>query len=232
MELSSHEWQAIRLSIWVASCSVLVILPFGIPTAWLLARRTFRGKSIVETMVNLPLVVPPVVTGYLLLVTFGAQGVFGRWLHEWFGIRVVFDWKGAALASAVMAFPLFVRACRIAFASVDPRLEAAARTLGAGRLDSFLSITVPMAWHGILAGLVLAFARSIGEFGATIMVAGSIPGRTRTIPLEIFHLLESPGGMARVRVLIIASVLIGCLALLVSEMLERRHRLRVGEPFV
>jgi molybdate transport system permease protein len=221
---SGAEWQAIRLSLKVAAAAVAASLPFGVALGWLLARRRFRGKALVETLLNLPLVLPPVVTGYLLLVTFGTRGWIGSRLDEWLGIRIVFDWKGAALASAVVAFPLMVRAIRVAFTSVDGRLEGAARTLGAGPLDTFFSVSLPLARHGVIAGCVLAFARSMGEFGATIMVAGSIPGETRTIPLFIFNLLESPGGAEAARRIVIVSVLIAAAALVVSEYLERRER--------
>lgn len=222
--LSPAEWQAVRLSLLVAAVAVVVSLPFGIALGWLLARRKFRGKALVETLLNLPLILPPVVTGYLLLVTFGTRGPLGRCLYEWFGIRIVFDWKGAALASAVVSFPLMVRAIRVAFTMVDHRLEDAARTLGAGPLDTFFSVSLPPARPGIIAGCVLAFARSMGEFGATIMIAGSIPGETRTIPLFIFNLLEAPGGAEAARRIVIISIVIGAAALMMSEYLERRER--------
>jgi molybdate transport system permease protein len=173
---------------------VIVSLPFGVSLGWLLARHRFRGKALVEILLNLPLVLPPVVTGYFLLVTFGTRGWIGRYLYDWFSLRIVFDWKGAALASAVVAFPLMVRSIRVAFTSIDNRLEGVARTLGAGPFDTLFNVTLPLARHGLIAGCVLAFARSMGEFGATIMIAGSIPGETRTIPLFIYNLLESPGG--------------------------------------
>jgi molybdate transport system permease protein len=220
--MSHGEWIAIRLSIQVALVAVLASLPLGIALGWLLARKRFYGKSVLETLINLPLVLPPVVTGYLLLVTFGRQGVVGRYLEDWFGVRFVFDWKGAALAAAVVAFPLMVRAIRIAFASVDPRLEQAARTLGAGPLDAFCTISLPLARHGVIAGCVLAFARSLGEFGATIMIAGSIAGETRTIPLYIYNQLETPGGIEQSYSIIVFSVLIAAAALFVGEWLDRR----------
>ena len=171
-------------------------LPFGLALAWLLARRQFRGKAVLETVINLPLVLPPVVTGYLLLVAFGRNGFIGQFLDRWVGLQIVFTWKAAALASAIMAFPLMVRSMRLALSSVDVHLEHAARTLGAGPFDTLWTITLPLARHGIIAGCVLAFARSIGEFGATIMVSQNTPG-SRTIPLEIYNLLESPGGVER-----------------------------------
>lgn len=220
--MSPAEWDAVRLSLLVASVGVLASLPPGIGLGWLLARRRFPGKALVETLVNLPLVMPPVVTGYLLLVTFGRRGWIGSWLEGTLGIRFVFDWKGAALAAAVVSFPLMVRAIRVAFTSVDRRLEQAARTLGAGPLDTFFTVSLPLARHGIVAGGVLAFARSLGEFGATIMIAGNIAGKTRTIPLEIYNQLETPGGVEQVTGLIVLSVLISAAALLVGEWLDRR----------
>jgi molybdate transport system permease protein len=219
--LSPAEWQAVRLTLLVAGVAVASSLPIGIAIAWVLARCTFPGKIFIETVVNLPLVLPPVVTGYLLLVTFGRQGLVGGVLEQSFGIRFVFDWKGAALASAVVGFPLLVRPIRQAFAAVDYRLIQAARTLGAGRWDAFWTITLPLARPGILSGCVLAFARSMGEFGATIMIAGNIPGQTRTMPLFIYSLLDAPGGMQASYRLVIASVVIATIALLTGELLDR-----------
>jgi molybdate transport system permease protein len=227
-QLTPGEWSAVRLSLLVAATATAGSLPFGIAFGYLLARRQFLGKSAVETVLNLPLVLPPVVTGYLLLVLFGRQGWVGGPLERGLGVRVVFTWKGAALASAVMAFPLMVRAIRLAMAGVDPRLEGAARTLGAGRLDVFLTVTLPLARRGIIAGAVLAFARGLGEFGATIMIAGNIPGETRTIPLELYDLLSAPGGEARAVPLVAVSVLIGAAALAAAEFLDRRGRVRGG----
>jgi molybdate transport system permease protein len=225
--LSAEEFGAVRLSVQVALVAVVASLPAGIALGWLLARRQFIGKTALETALHLPLVLPPVVTGYLLLVVCGRKGIVGQYLDQWFGLRLVFTWKGAALASAVMAFPLMVRAIRLAFATVDPRLEEAARTLGAGRLDVFFTVSLPLARHGIIAGAVLAFARSIGEFGATIMLAGSIPGETRTVPLYIYNLLESPGGLDQATRLVVVSVLIAAGALVVGEYMERRGNRRL-----
>ena len=222
LALGPPEWQAIALSVRVALVAVLVGLPPAMGVALLLARRDFRGKWALEVLVNLPLVLPPVVTGYLLLVALGRNGWLGRALFEWFGLSVVFDWKGAALASGVMAFPLMVGAMRVGFVGVDPGLENAARTLGAGRLRVFRTITLPLAWHAVVAGAILGFARSIGEFGATIMIAGSIPGQTRTIPLAIFSAIESPGGMTRARALVAIAILIAAGALVAGALLERR----------
>jgi molybdate transport system permease protein len=224
VSLSAAEWDAIRLSLLVASVGVAVSLPLGVALGWVLARKQFFGKTLVESIVNLPLVLPPVVTGYLLLITLGRRGFLGKYLDEWFGLRFVFDWKGAALAAAVVAFPLMVRAIRVAFTSVDRQLEQAARTLGAGPLDSFFTISLPLARHGIIAGCVLAFARSLGEFGATIMIAGSIPGETRTIPLLIFNQLETPGGIEKSLPVVLFSVGIAAAALMVGEWMDRRSR--------
>ncbi|HEY4233149.1 MAG TPA: molybdate ABC transporter permease subunit [Lacipirellulaceae bacterium] len=226
--MSPEEWQAVRLTLLVSTTAVLASLPLAIWLGWLLAKREFPGKFLIETAVNLPLVLPPVVTGYLLLVTFGRNGPLGAVLENAFGLRLIFDWKGAALAAAVVSFPLLVRPIRLAFASVDDRLLQAARTLGARPSDAFYSIAVPLAWPGILSGCLLAFARSMGEFGATIMFVGSIPGQTRTISLEIYNLLESPGGAGQARSLVIASVLIAAAAMMAGEILERRGKRRVS----
>jgi molybdate transport system permease protein len=220
--VSADSWNAIGLSLLVATVAVVASLPFGVALGWLLARREFWGKSLLETVVNLPLVLPPVVTGWLLLVAFGRRGVMGGALEEWLGVRLIFDWKGAALAAAVVSFPLMVRAIRIAFDGVDRGIEQAARTLGASPLDAFFTISLPCARRGIVAGCVLAFARSLGEFGATIMIAGNIPGRTQTIPLKIYSELESPGGMERSLPLILFSILIAAAALAIGNWLERR----------
>lgn len=225
MLLSPEEWSAVHLSLLVAVTATVASLPFGTALGYLLARRQFLGKGLVETALSLPLVLPPVVTGYLLLVLLGRRGWIGRYLDEWFGFTVVFNWKGAAVASAVMAFPLMVRAIRLAFAEVDVRLEHAARTLGAGRLETFFRISLPLARRGLIAGAVLAFARSIGEFGATILLAGNIEGN-QTIPLYIYTLINTPDGMERSTRLVIVSILIAATALLTAEYLERRgaHR--------
>lgn len=228
MLLTPEELQAVRLSLQVALTAVAASLPLGVALGWLLARRDFAGKAAVETLINLPLVLPPVVTGYLLLITFGRHGLIGRHLNNWFGLQLVFDWKGAALASAVVAFPLMVRAIRLTFAAVDPRLEQASRTLGVGPAGTFFRITLPLARGGIIAGCVLAFARSIGEFGATVMIAGNIPGRTRTIPLFIYTMLETPGGAERARAVVLVSIALSAAALLVGETLDRRGRARLA----
>ncbi|MEK6712287.1 MAG: molybdate ABC transporter permease subunit [Nitrospinota bacterium] len=222
-QLSEAELEAIRLTLLVAFAAVAGSLPFGIGLGWLLARRDFPGKTALETALSLPLVLPPVVTGYLLLVSLGRNGWLGRYLEQWFGLRLIFTWKAAALAAAVIAFPLMVRAIRLAFAAVDPRLESTARTLGAGPLGTFAAVTLPLAWQGILAGSILSFARSLGEFGATIMIAGNIPGETRTISLYIFTLIESPGGIQEAGRMVVASILIAAAAMAAGEFMERKY---------
>ncbi len=223
---NADEWQAIGLSLQVALVAVAAALPVAAFVALVLARRHFTGKTLVETAVNLPLVLPPVVVGYLLLVAFGRRGFIGSLLDRWFDVRLIFTWRAAALASAVVTFPLMVRAMRVAFAAVDPHLEDAARTLGASRPAIFFRVTAPLALPGIIAACILGFARSIGEFGATLMIAGSIPGRTRTIPLYIYNLLDTPGGEVRAARLVLASIALSAAALFVCEGLERRARRR------
>ncbi|TWU45334.1 Molybdenum transport system permease protein ModB [Novipirellula aureliae] len=220
--MSYGEWSAIWLSIRVSFVGVLFSLPFGITIGWLLARKQFFAKSVLETVVNLPLVLPPVLTGYLLLITFGRRGIIGSCFEEWLGLRFVFDWKGAALAAAVVSFPLMVRAIRIAFRSVDPKLEQVSRTLGASPLDTFFTVSLPLARHGVIAGCVLAFARSLGEFGATIMIAGSIPGQTQTIPLYIFDQLQTSDGIKGSTTIVLFSIAIAAIALYFGERMDRR----------
>ena len=222
-QLNPDEWSALWLSLQVALAATALSLPIGIGVGYLLARRRFWGKSLAETFLSLPLVLPPVVTGYLLLMLLGRRGWIGSLLDKWFGFQLVFTWKAAAVASAVMAFPLMIRAIRVAFAEVDQRLEMAARTLGAGRLETFARISLPLARRGILAGTVLAFARSIGEFGATIMIAGNLPGETQTIPLYIYTEANTPGGIEQSSRLVVACVVIAMIALGLSEFLERRR---------
>lgn len=224
--MSGAEWQAVRLTLLVAVTAVTVSLPLAIACAWALAKREFPGKFLVEVLINLPLVMPPVVTGYLLLIAFGRHGIFGQAL-ETIGWRIVFDWKGAVLASAVVGFPLLVRPIRLAFSNVDDRLIQAARTLGAGPWDAFWSVTIPLSRPGILSGCILAFARSMGEFGATIMIAGSIPGQTRTLPLMIYSLIDAPGGFDQSWRLVIIAIAIAAGALLAGELLEQRGRQRL-----
>lgn len=227
LQLTDLEWEAIGLSLRVALFSVAGSLPFGIAVAWLLARRSFPGKTLVDGLVHVPLVVPPVVVGYGLLVLFGRRGPIGGWLYDHLGLTLIFTWKGAALAAAVMAFPLMVRAIRLSLEAVDRGLEAAARTLGATPFDVFLSVTLPLALPGVLVGVVLAFARSLGEFGATIIFVGNIPGQTRTLPIAIYTLTQQPDGdMAAARLSVISLVL-ALAALVASEALARRIDRRI-----
>jgi molybdate transport system permease protein len=220
--MSPEEWEIVRLSLKVSGVAVFGTLPIAFALAWLLARVRFPGKFLLDGIVHLPLVLPPVVTGWLLLVAFGTQGPAGRFFESWFGISFVFQWTGAALAAAIMALPLMVRAMRLSIEAVDRRLEGAARTLGASPMHAFLSITLPLSLPGVLAGLVLGFARSIGEFGATITFASNIPGETRTLPLAIYSALQMPGAEAQVTRLAIISVVLSLAALIISEGLARR----------
>ncbi len=221
--LAVEDWRAVAFSAGVAFVAVLGSLPFGIGFGWLLARRAFPGKFLLETVLNLPLVLPPVVTGYLLLVLLGRRGLLGGILYDGFGISVAFTWAAAALAGAVMGFPLLVRAIRVAFQGVDPRFAQAARSLGAGPLDAFVTVSLPLARHGVIAGAVLAFARGLGEFGATLLFAGSQEGR-RTLAVQLYLLHEQPGAEAQQRLwrLVTAAILLSCAALAISEYLERR----------
>jgi molybdate transport system permease protein len=221
--LTCEDWAALGFSAGVSAIAVLLSLPFGLALGWILARRSFPGKTIVETSLNLPLVLPPVVTGYLLLVLFGRKGPIGGWLQNTFGIEIAFTPAAAMLAAAVMGFPLLVRAVRLAFQGTDPRLYQAARSLGAGPIDAFFSVSLPLARSGVIAGIVLAFARGLGEFGATLLFAGSAPGR-RTLAIEIYRLYEVPGEASEQRMwrLVAAAVLLACSAVAVSEFLERR----------
>ncbi len=220
--LSPEEWSALRLSLQVAFCAATLSLPLAVALGYVLARYRFPAKWLAETAINLPLVLPPVVTGYVLLVCFSPRGPVGRLLDEWLGIRVVFNWWGAVLAAAVVSFPLSVQAVRLAFQAVDPRLEMAARSLGAGRLSVFFTVSLPLARRGLVAGWLLAFARSLGEFGATIMLAGNIEGLTRTIPLAIYSLANRPGGIEQCWRLVGLSVLLACGALAAGGVLERK----------
>jgi len=227
--LTPGEWETILLSLKIGMSAVVLILPPGIAIAWLLARYEFRGKALLDGLVHLPLVLPPVVIGYLLLVALGRQGWLGRWLHELFGITLPFTWQGAAVASGVMAFPLLVRAVRLSFEAIDPKLEAAASTLGAGRWRIFFTITLPLAIPGLLTGTLLAFARALSEFGATITFASNIPGETRTLPLALYTLIQSPGSEAAAARLCILAIIIAMLSLLISEWLSRHARNRLRE---
>ncbi len=227
LPISPLEMEALRLSLWVAVWSVIVSLPLGLLTAWILARTRFPGHGLLNGLVHLPLVLPPVVVGYLLLVLLGRHGPLGRVLFDWFGVTLPFTWQGAALAAGVMAFPLMVRAMRLSLEGVDRRLEAAARTLGAGPAAVFLTVTLPLMAPGILAGVILAFARALGEFGATITFAANIPGETRTLPLALYSMIQSPGGEGPALRLAVISVLISLAALAASEALAHRLRARL-----
>ena len=220
--LTAEELEVLRLSLRVAFWGVAASLPVAIAVAHVLARTEFRGKTLFDAIVHLPLVLPPVVVGYVLLLLFGRRGPIGAFLEDWFGIVVAFRWTGAALAAGIMGFPLMVRAIRLSFESVDRRLEAAASTLGAGAIGVFLTVTLPLALPGIVTGVLLSFARSLGEFGATITFVSNIPGETRTLPLAIYTYVQTPSGdAAAVRMSVIA-VLLSLAALFVSEMLVRR----------
>jgi molybdate transport system permease protein len=222
--LSDVEQQALWLSLVVALRSVAFSLPFAVLTAWVLSRGRFPGKTVFDGLVHLPLVLPPVVVGYLLLLGFGVRGPFGQYLYETFGVRLAFTSEGASLATAVMSFPLMVRAIRLALDAVDRGLEDAARTLGAGALDRFASITLPLMLPGILASAVVAFAASLGEFGAVITFASNIPGETQTLPLAIYQAIQTPDGDAMAARLATLSILIAFAGLILSEFLARRVR--------
>ena len=225
--LGPAEWQAVALSLRVSLWATLFSLPFGIFVAYALARWSFPGKQIVNGLVHLPLILPPVVTGYLLLLSFGTRGPIGSFLADW-GIVFAFRWSGAALAAAIMAFPLMVRAIRLSIEAVDPKLEQAAATLGAAPAWVFLTVTLPMALPGIVAGTILAFAKAMGEFGATISFVSNIPGETRTIPSAIYAFLQVPGGEGAALRLVIVAVVVAMAALLLSEIFARRVAARVG----
>ncbi|MBN9469879.1 MAG: molybdate ABC transporter permease subunit [Bosea sp.] len=219
--LSPEEWTAVRLSLLVATTAMLASLPFGIATAWLLARGRFWGKSLLDALVHLPLILPPVVTGYLLLIGFGRRGPIGQWLYDWFGIVLSFRWTGAALACAVMGFPLLVRAIRLSIEAVDRKLEDAAGTLGANPFWVFLTVTLPLCLPGILAGMILCFAKAMGEFGATITFVSNIPGETQTLPSAIYTFTQVPNGDAGALRLTLISIAISVAALFASEVLAR-----------
>lgn len=221
-EISAEEWTAILLSLRVAAVATLVATPLGVAVAWLLARRDFWGKAALDALIYLPLVLPPVVTGYLLLLGFGRRGPIGAFLAEHFGIVFSFRWTGAALACAVMGFPLMVRAIRLSIEAVDRRLEAAAGTLGAAPLWVFLTITLPLTLPGIIAGMILSFAKAMGEFGATITFVSNIPGETQTLPSAIYTFTQVPGGDAGALRLTLVSIVIAMAALIASEVLARR----------
>jgi molybdate transport system permease protein len=228
LTLTPLEREALSLSLWVSTWAVIAILPPGIFIAWLLARKKFIGKTLLDGLTHLPLVLPPVVIGYLLLVLLGRKGIIGAWIYENLGISFIFNWKGAAVASAVVAFPLLVRAIRLSIEQVDEGLEAAARTLGAGSLRIFFTITMPLIMPGIITGMVLAFARSLSEFGATITFVSNIPGETRTLPLALYTLTQVPDGEAAALRICAISLVIAFVALILSEFSSRYvfHKIR------
>jgi molybdate transport system permease protein len=226
--LTEPEWEALKLSLSVATRSVLFSLPVAVVIAWLLTRRRFLGKTIFDAFVHLPLVLPPVVVGYLLLVLFGTRGPIGGWLQKTFGIELIFSTAGAALATAVMSFPLMVRSIRLSLENVDRGLEDAAKTLGARAWDRFFTITLPLMLPGVLAGAVTAFAAGLGEFGAVITFVSNIPGETRTLPLALYTALQSPDGDAMAARLATISFTLGLLGLLLSEFIARSMRKRLG----
>ena len=227
MALTPLEVEAIRLSLRVAGWAVLVSLPLGIAVAWLLARYRFPGHALLNGLVHLPLVLPPVVVGFVLLLLLGRQGPLGAWLDDWFGITLAFTWQGAAVASAVVSFPLMVRAIRLSIEGMDRRLETAARTLGAPPLWVFASISLPLMAPGVLTGTILAFARCLGEFGATITFVSNIPGETRTLPLALYTYTQVPGGLDGAFRLMVIAIVIAFAALVGSELLARALRRRL-----
>jgi molybdate transport system permease protein len=221
--MSAEEWQIIGFTTWISALSVLCMLPFGLALAWLLARHNWRGKSLVETLVSLPLVIPPVATGLILLKILGRKGIVGGFVFRHFDLEIVFTWRAVLIALSVMSFPLFVRAARVALEEVDPRLEQIARTLGARGFRVFYRITLPLASRGIVGGMLLAFARALGEFGATIMIAGNIPGRTSTLSLAIFQSVQLGQDTVAFRLLGV-SVLLAFVAVWSSEWVLRRRK--------
>ena len=228
-ELSPAEWTAVELSLRVSIVATIVALPFGIAIGWLLARKDFWGKIIVDGIVYLPLVLPPVVTGYLLLISFGRRGPIGAFFADYLGVVFSFRWTGAALSCGVMGFPLMVRPIRLALESIDRRLEDAAATLGAGRWLVFLTVTLPLALPGIIAGAVMCFARALGEFGATITFVSNIPGETQTLPLAIYSALQMPGGDAEAARLSALSITLAFIGLTFAEVADWRVRRAVGQ---
>jgi molybdate transport system permease protein len=226
LDLSPADWTAVELTIRISIVATLCALPFGIGLGWLLARKNFWGKSVLDGLVHLPLVLPPVVTGYLLLISFGRRAPIGAFLYDHFGVVFSFRWTGAALACGIMGFPLMVRPIRLALEAIDRKLEDAAATLGANRILVFLTVTLPLALPGIIAGVVLCFARALGEFGATITFVSNIPGETQTISAAIYTLTQIPGGDAAAGRLVLISVVLAFAALFASEWLSRRAAIR------
>jgi molybdate transport system permease protein len=226
LDLSPDEWVAIRLSLRIAVVATAVALPFGIALGWLLARKAFWGKTLLDGLIHLPLVLPPVVTGYLLLISFGRRGPIGSFLADYLGIVFSFRWTGAALACGVMGFPLMVRPIRLAIEAIDARLEDAAATLGANRPFVFLTVTLPLALPGLIAGIVLCFAKALGEFGATITFVANIPGETQTISAAIYTFTQVPSGDAAAARLVLVAIAISLAALIAAELLSRRAGMR------
>ncbi|HCG9873723.1 TPA: molybdate ABC transporter permease subunit [Vibrio parahaemolyticus] len=226
--MTELEYQALMLSLKVGAYAVLWLIPLGVFLAWLLSRKEFFGKSILDSLIHLPLVLPPVVIGYLLLVSLGRQGFLGRWLYENLGLVFSFNWKGAVVACIVVALPLMVRSVRLSLESVDPKLEHAASTMGASPLKVFLTITLPLTIPGIITGTMLSFARSLGEFGATISFVSNIPGETQTIPLAMYNFIETPGAEMEAARLCIISIALALSTLMISEWLNRKAASRLG----
>lgn len=226
--LSPEEWQALALSLKVSFWATVISLPLGVLVAYALARWRFPGRELLNGLVHLPLILPPVVTGYLLLLAFGRKGIIGQYLDQWFGLVLAFRWTGAVLAAAVMAFPLMVRAIRLAIEAVDPKLEEAAETLGASRPWVFATVTLPLILPGVIAGAILAFAKAMGEFGATITFVSNIPGQTQTLPSAIYAFLQVPGGDAQAWRLVVVAVVVAMAALLLSEGLGRAVARRIA----
>lgn len=228
MILSDYEISALLLSLKVSSIAVLWLLPVGIFFAWLLVTKEFWGKKLLDSVIHLPLVLPPVVIGYMLLLTMGRKGVVGEWLFDTFGLVFSFNWKGAALASAVVALPLMVRSIRLSLMNVDPKLEQAARTLGASPFRVFMTITLPLVLPGVITGAMLSFARSLGEFGATISFVANIPNQTQTLPLAMYNFIQTPGAEFQAGRLCVISIVIALLSLLCSEWLTQKTQKKLG----
>jgi molybdate transport system permease protein len=226
-DLSPDEWTAVALSLRISVVATAFALPFGIAIGWLLARKEFWGKTLVDGIVHLPLVLPPVVTGYLLLISFGRRGPIGAFLYEYFGIVFSFRWTGAALSCGVMGFPLMIRPIRLSLEAIDRRLEDAASTLGASAALVFLTVTLPLALPGVIAGVLLCFARALGEFGATITFVSNIPGETQTISAAIYTLTQVPGGDAAAGRLVLVAIAMSLAALIASEWFARRAAIRI-----
>ncbi|MFZ3464092.1 molybdate ABC transporter permease subunit [Vibrio harveyi] len=226
--MTELEYQALILSLKVGAYAVLWLIPLGIALAWLLSRKEFIGKSILDSLIHLPLVLPPVVIGYLLLISLGRQGFLGSWLYEHFGLVFSFNWKGAVVACVVVALPLMVRSVRLSLDNVDPKLEHAASTLGASPLKVFFTITLPLTIPGIITGTMLSFARSLGEFGATISFVSNIPGETQTIPLAMYNFIETPGAEIEAARLCVISIALALSTLMISEWLNRKAASRLG----